>query len=108
MSSLRVYPVRAKPFYGAYLPFSFFSLASGTVGVLAVAYIGLIAVVMSYAALSVEFSQSVRSDEAAVAQLESQYLDAVERITSTDYAAEGYQKPIAQVFVRAQSATALR
>ena len=91
-----------------HLPFSVLSLASGVVAVLAVAYIGLIAVVMSYAALTVEFSQSVRNDESAVAALESEYLAGVARITSTDYAAAGYAKPLAEVFVRAQSATALR
>ena len=51
------------------LPFSLLSLISGAVAVLAVSYIGLIAVVMSYAALTVEFSQSVRNDESAVATL---------------------------------------
>ena len=90
------------------LPFSFLSLSWGAVGVLLVSYIGLIAVVMSYAALTVEFSQSVRSDEAAVAVLESQYLSSVTRITNTDYLAEGYAKPATEVFVRATSVTALR
>ena len=90
------------------LPFSILSIASTAVGVLVVAYIGLIAVVMSYAALTVEFSQSVRNDEAVVAALESAYLAGVARITSTDYAAAGYAKPIAQVFVRAESRAALR
>ncbi len=88
--------------------FSVLSLASSAVAVLAVAYIGLIAVVMSYAALTVEFSQSVRSDEAAVATLESAYLTGVTRITGTDYAAAGYAKPVALVFVRAESRAALR
>ncbi|MFA6415013.1 MAG: hypothetical protein WC217_03555 [Candidatus Paceibacterota bacterium] len=91
-----------------HLPFSVVSLASGAVAVLVVAYIGLIAVVMSYAALTVEFSQSVRNDEAVVASLESAYLAGVARITSTDYAAAGYAKPLAEVFVRAESVTALR
>ena len=90
------------------LPFSFLSMCYGTVGILLVTYIGLIAVVMSYAALTVEFSQSVKNDEAAVAMLEGQYLAGVARITGTDYAAEGYTKPIAPAFVRAQSVTALR
>lgn len=90
------------------LPFSFMSLALGSVLVLLVAYIGLIAVVMSYAALTVEFSQSVRDDESAVAELESEYFARISRITSTDYAALGYQKPTSQLFVRAESATALR
>lgn len=92
----------------SYLPFSIVSLSWGLVGALVVSYIGLIAVVMSYAALTVEFSQSVKNDEAAVAMLESQYLDNVTRITNTNLTAEGYAKPVAQIFVRAQSATALR
>ncbi|MDD2657414.1 MAG: hypothetical protein PHD04_01985 [Candidatus Pacebacteria bacterium] len=92
----------------AHLPFSVLSLCSGIVGILLVAYIGLIATVMSYAALTVEFSQSVRNDEAAVAALESQYLAGVSRITSTNYEAEGYAKPASKTFVRAQGATAVR
>lgn len=89
-------------------PFSVLSLCWGAVGILLVTYIGLIAVVMSYATLTIEFSQSVKNDEAAVATLEGQYLASVVHITSTDYAAEGYEKPINKIFVRAESATALR
>lgn len=84
------------------------SFSIGVVGVLLVAYIGLIAVVMSYAALTIEFSQSVKNDEAAVASLESQYLATVARTTTTDYLAEGYAPPIAKIFVPAKSVTALR
>lgn len=76
--------------------------------VLAVSYIGLIATVMSYAALTVEFSQSVKNDGAAIALLESQYLVAVEHITNTDYVTEGYAAPRSEVFVPAKSTTALR
>lgn len=83
-------------------------LCYGVVGVLAVAYIGLIAVVMSYAALTIEFSQSVRNDESAVAALEGQYLSTVAQITATDYSAAGYAPPIAKIFVPAKSVTALR
>ena len=90
------------------LPFSFQSLCTGAVAVLLVAYIGLIAVVMSYAAFTVEFSQSVRNDEATVAVLESRYLATVARITSMDYRTEGYAKPSVQSFVPAQNVTALR
>ncbi len=80
----------------------------GTVVVLLVMYIGLIATVMSYAALTVEFSQSVKNNESVVAVLEGRYLEAVARITATDYLAEGYALPTAKTFVRAKSATALR
>ena len=88
--------------------FSPVSLCVGLVSTLAVTYIILIAVVMSYAALTVEFSQSVKDDEASVATLESQYLASVATITNTDYTAEGYAQPIATEFVPAQSMTALR
>lgn len=80
----------------------------GAVGVLAVAYVGLIAVVMTYAALTVEFAQSVRNDESVVAVLESQYLSNVAQITNTDYVSAGYAKPVAELFVPTKSATALR
>lgn len=90
------------------MSFSALALCSGAVGILLVVYIGLIAIVMSYAALTVEFSQSVRSDESTVATLESEYLADVAGITNTNYIAAGYAIPIAEVFVQAQSATALR
>jgi len=90
------------------LPFSLVSFCSGAVGVLLVVYIGLIAVVMSYATLTVEFSQSVKNNEATVAVLEAEYLTSVERITNTDYIAEGYAIPSAQIFIPTRSVTALR
>ncbi|MSU74272.1 hypothetical protein EXS57_00660 [Candidatus Kaiserbacteria bacterium] len=90
------------------LPFSPLTLCYGVVGVLVVTYIGLIAVVMSSAVLTVEFSQSVKSNIAAVAVLEGQYLANVARITNTNYMSEGYVKPIKKEFVRAESVTALR
>lgn len=92
----------------SFLSFSPISLCGGTVGILLVTYIGLIAVVMSYAALTIESSQSVKNDEAVVATLESQYLAIVARTTATDYLAEGYALPIAKTFVPAKSMTALR
>ena len=90
------------------LPFSILTLCYGTVGVLVVTYIGLIAVVMSSAVLTVEFSQSVKNNVAAVAVLEGQYLSNVAYITNTNYTAEGYVKPLKKAFVRAESVTALR
>lgn len=78
------------------------------VGVLMVVYLALIAVVMTYAASTIAFNQSVRTDEAIVSELEAEYLDVVSHITSTDYAAVGYAKPSVQVFVRTNSKAALR
>ena len=90
------------------MPYSITTVCSGAVAILAVAYLGLIAVVMSYAALTIEFSQSVRDDESAIAKLEGQYLASVARVTAVDYAAVGYVLPAAKTFVPAKSATALR
>ena len=89
-------------------PFSFLSFCLGTVGVLAVVYIGIIAVVMSYATLTIEFSQSVKNDEAAVAVLEGQYLGGVANIEGLDYRTLGYAAPSEKIFVPAASMTALR
>ncbi|MFA5744836.1 MAG: hypothetical protein WC887_01340 [Candidatus Paceibacterota bacterium] len=84
------------------------ALCSGVLAVLVVSYIGLIAVVMSYAATTIEFSQSVRNDESMVATLEGQYLSVVSEITNTNYVADGYTVPVAKIFVPAKSTTALR
>ncbi len=90
------------------LSFSPLSLCATLVGVLAVSYVGLIAVIMSYGALTIEFSQSMKNDEAVVATLESQYLTLVSTLTRTDYVAEGYRVPVRQAFVREEGGTALR
>jgi hypothetical protein len=87
---------------------SFQALCGWTVGALALAYVALIAVVMSYGAMTVSFSQSVKDDEASVAGLEARYLAAINSIEGTDYRVAGYAKPVAITYVPAQSATALR
>ncbi|MCR4334085.1 MAG: hypothetical protein NUV60_03705 [Patescibacteria group bacterium] len=91
-----------------HLPFSPLALCYGAAGILLVVYIGLISVVMGYATLTVEFSQSVKDDGAAIALLEGEYLASVARITGTDYVVEGYAKPLSILFVRSESSTALR
>jgi hypothetical protein len=92
----------------ARVPFTPVQLAGFLVGALAIVYVALIATVMSYAALTIGFAQSVKSDEAQVATLESQYLNTIATITSADYGALGYAKPVAVAFVAGSSATALR
>jgi len=84
------------------------ALALATVVTLGVVYIALMAVVMSYAALTIGFAQSVRNDEATVAALESEYLAIVASITDTDYRAEGYETPGREVYVPKAPVTALR
>ena len=88
--------------------FSPLSILATLVAILATTYVGLIALIMSYATLTVESSQSVKADEAAVAALEAEYLRLVSTLTTTDYAALGYEQPVAQTFVREVRGTALR
>lgn len=90
------------------MPFSPVALSSAAVAVLALVYIALIAVVMGYAALTIEFSQSVRNEESVVAELEATYLARVKDVTVLDYRAAGYVKPISETYVPAKSVTALR
>lgn len=90
------------------LPLSPVACALALAVTLGVAYIGLMATVMSYASMTVGFSQSLRDDEASIASLESQYLDQLAAVNSTDYAALGYVKPSEQLFVPQAVQTALR
>jgi hypothetical protein len=90
------------------LRFSMLRATYTAVGVLLVTYIGLIAVVMTYAASTIAFTESVRNDEAQVAALEFRYLESVADITKSDYSALGYTKPTAQIFVRVSGRAALR
>ena len=83
-------------------------LCVGVVATLSVVYLALIAVVMTYAAVTISFSQSVRNDEAAVATLEVKYFSDIAVVNNTDYAAAGYAKPLAEVFVPSARVTALR
>jgi hypothetical protein len=76
-------------------------------GILALSYIGLIAVIMSYATLQVELAHSVRSDGGVVAEFESAYLKEMAHITTIDYHTEGYARPEQLVFVPGSTASAL-
>ena len=84
------------------------SIFCGIAAMLAVVYVGLISVVMSYASLTVDFAQSIKDDEAVVATLESTYLTAIAHIHTSDYQALGYTVPGTKIFVPSESVTALR
>ena len=89
-------------------PFRALPFCYAIIGTLLLCYLATVAMVMSYAALTIEFTQSVRNDTSVVAQLEKQYLAGVADITSVDYSFEGYEKPQIKHFVRAKSGTALK
>lgn len=88
--------------------FSWIRFGTGIIAALLVAYIGLIALVMSYASVTIEFSQSIREDSSRVAQLETQYLSSIAHLTSLDYTAHGYVVPKVTSYVLGTGVTAIR
>lgn len=90
------------------LPFSPRSLAWSLVGALSVVYMGLIALIMSSAVLTIEFSHSIKNSESAIAALEARYLASVAEIAGADYRSVGYAIPSAAHFVEAENVAALR
>ena len=90
------------------VPFSPFRALVGSVLFLVVAYMVLLALVMSSATLTILFTQSIRTNEASVASLEAAYLQSIAAVTQTDFVEAGYAKPITEVFVTRTSGTARR
>jgi hypothetical protein len=70
-------------------------------------YIGLLAVVMSYAAMQVAFAEQVHNDAATVARLEAAYLATVDTLTTVNYTALGYTTPSTKQYVDESLETAL-
>lgn len=87
---------------------SLVSICLGAIGICAVVYIGLIATVMTSATVTIGFSQSMKNDEAVVAELEAKYLASIATIQTIDYHLAGYVVPSTQIFVPTESVTALR
>ncbi len=90
------------------LPTSSVAWGAGIVATLFVVYVGLITTVMSYASLTVDYAQSIKSHESELATLEAAYLAHVNDLTHTNISALGYRAPTAKNYVPARSATALR
>jgi uncharacterized membrane protein len=80
---------------------------SGVVVLLIVAYIGLIAFVMSYAAIETELAQSVRDSSAQVSVLEIAYLGKTASLAALDPAQLGYNAPVAKSFVAGSARAAI-
>lgn len=87
--------------------FSLVKWLGAIVGSLVVLYIGLIAFVMSYAAVQTEMAQSVRDSSAQVSLLEVQYFNATRALTEVNPVALGYSAPIAKNFVSGHARAAL-
>lgn len=81
---------------------------TGLIGTLLVVYIGLIALVMSYASVTISYAESIKDDESQVAVLETQYLESLATLTSIDYSEHGYVVPQVTAYVRETGVTALR
>ncbi|MEJ0053339.1 MAG: hypothetical protein WDN10_01235 [bacterium] len=87
--------------------FSLVQWLGGVVAVLVVAYIALIAFVMSYAAVQTETAQSVRDGSAQVSLLEIRYLEKTAALGAMDPASLGYSAPLAKNFVEGPARAAI-
>ena len=76
-------------------------------GALSVGYLCLIAVVMTYAAITSHLAQAEKEVRTDVSRLEEQYLAQVAAIQQSDVAAAGYARPTAIMFVQEKSAPVL-
>lgn len=68
-------------------------------GVLLVSYLALIATIMVYGTLQMQFAERVRDTSAQVGVLESQYLALITQINKTDPSSLGFTKPVSIAYV---------
>ena len=71
---------------------------SGLVGLLAVAYMALMAFTMTYAVIHTQYAEQARDAEAQVGTLETQYFNAISQIDHTDPVSLGYVQPTSPQF----------
>lgn len=69
------------------------SILSFALGILVFAYVSLMIVTVSLAAWRTDLASAVRDAENAIAVLEDDYYDSIERIGATDPASFGLAKP---------------
>lgn len=79
--------------------FPFIPTLSFIAGVLLVSYLAMLAFIMVYGTLQMQFAQRVRDTSAQVGVLESQYLSLVTQINKTDPSTLGFTKPVAIAYV---------
>ena len=74
------------------------SILSFAFGILVFAYLSLMVVTVSLAAWRTDLAAQVRDAESALANLERDYYDSIERIGATDPASFGLSKPHAVTY----------
>lgn len=77
----------------------YISILSFIAGTLLVSYLALIAFIMAYGTLQMQFAERVRDTSAQVGTLESQYLALVTQINETNPATLGFTKPTSIAYV---------
>lgn len=77
----------------------FIPILSVVTGILLISYIAVFAFVMTYAAMQMRFSESVRDMSAHVGVLESNYLSLVAETNQTNPYKLGYTKPASIAYV---------
>lgn len=75
--------------------------------VLAAAYVALVAATIFFATIRTDLMVSIRSMESTVASLETEYYDAIARLSATDVAAAGFVNPVTVDYIAAAGAPAV-
>lgn len=89
------------------LPSKTITVLSIGCGALAVAYVALVAATIFFATIRTDLMLSMRTMESSVAALETEYYDAIARLSATDVAAAGFVDPVAVEYVAAAGAPAV-
>lgn len=80
------------------MPSRTISILSFTLSVLVFAYVSLMVVTVSFAAWRTDLAGQISETEAAIAVLEADYYDSIERIGATNPEALGLTKPVSVTY----------
>ncbi len=81
------------------LPVPFIPTLAAVAAALVIAYIGLLAIVMTYGALQMQSAQALRDTSATVGVLETKYLADITEINNTNPEVSGFTKPLTIAYV---------
>lgn len=93
------------------LPVPITATLAAAAGLLAIVYVGMLAVAMTYGVLQIQAAQTVRDTSAAVGNLETTYLSVITTINNVNPVSLGFSKPSTVAYVtgsRPQPTVSLR
>jgi len=82
-------------------------LLAGGSAVLFAAYLALVAATIFFATAETRLAASIRGTETRIGTLETEYYDAIGKISDADVSAMGYRAPVKTQYVSAEGAQAV-